>query len=495
MPRPINSPGASPGPPSDTVAATTRAITGYHHRGMRFVLVLAALMAIAAPVAARESTAVVRVRIVGHPLPQALSLDIRAHVPSGQARTAPVGATGLVVIRGLNAGAYDVRVMSSGQTLATSSLELHAGDDVSLETELGASTAPMRITDWTRDGAQVDFSRADLEALPFGGTVAAIIDNAYPFAVVDRTDNGGLTLGMTTHIGAHGASWTNTAFSFGDWDITNPARPGEPMMVFDPGAVDAVTLASGAQPVDVRSAGLVAGLVLRRPGTLRETSVDGSFTSPGLVASASTSSASSGAPPIAALRSFGDGGVQFGEPVDDHTAIFLAGRVDHATQVDRGDPAVLDVTTESLSGHIVRQLNAHDQLRVFGGYQHLDRPFDDRAMFQSPDGVTESDGYLQTLATWEHSTNSGSRWVISGGLVTANANPNVTASMPGGTIDRVLDGPVPSPAAQTGVSRTEARIEHAAAAQARCVDAHVPVRRDGQSQRVFFTVTRHAAGR
>jgi hypothetical protein len=362
----------------------------------------------------------------------------------------------VAIIRGLPSGTYDVRVLVAGRAVSSASLRLEAGDHVSVEADTRSTSGVMRVTDWTRAGAAMDVDHADLVALPFGGNLVSVIDSVYPFAIVDRTDDGGLATGVAARMGAHGASWTRTTWSLGDLDVTDPAHPGTPLMLIDPQLIDTLALSSAAEPVDLRSSGLSAVVAIRRAGATPQTSVQTSLTPPGFVAGTSAA-----VPPIAALRSFGDAAVQYGTPVRDHAGLFLAGSVTQAAQVDRGRPASLDAGEESVGGQLVMQLHNHDELRVFGGYQHAHRPFDDRAMFQTADVVMEDDGFEQAQATWERTTETGTHWLAAGGVARGSVDPLVSALAAGGVIERLVDGPMPSPATSSATSRIDGRMSYA----------------------------------
>jgi hypothetical protein len=89
--------------------------------------------------------------------------------------------------------------------------------------------------------------------------------------------------------------------------------------------------------------------------------------------------------------------------------------------------------------------------------QRASTPFDGRAAFANRD-VTEADTNVVAQAAWEHLGAMGRR-AVSLGINRSTLVPGVTSDLAGGTVDRVLDGLVPTAPTNTTSSRQTATFE------------------------------------
>src|SRR5207247_7840843 len=82
-----------------------------------------------------------------------------------------------------------------------------------------------------------------------GGNLLTLLDTVIPELISDRVDSGGLNVGGTARLGAHGSSWTQTLFRLDGVDITDGDGSGAPLLL--PGVVmwDRVVDATGPLPI------------------------------------------------------------------------------------------------------------------------------------------------------------------------------------------------------------------------------------------------------
>src|SRR5262249_52752817 len=90
-------------------------------------------------------------------------------------------------------------------------------------------------------------------------------DTSLPDVIADRIDTGGLSAGDPARVGAHGSTWTQTLFTLGDADITDPRGTGAPLLVPGVDTWQRVTVATGMMPLDLDAPGLAVALTPRPP--------------------------------------------------------------------------------------------------------------------------------------------------------------------------------------------------------------------------------------
>jgi len=135
---------------------------------------------------------------------------------------------------------------------------------------------------------------------PSSGSVSGVIETAVPAVTSDRFDSGGTGIGTAAKFGAYGSSWTQTTYRLGDLDITNPLRPGTPMVLPDAAGLSGASMMSAPSLVDVSATGPRIDLAPLRPGKAAAGFVQGVFSSSGWTASATNP------PAISSLSSFED---------------------------------------------------------------------------------------------------------------------------------------------------------------------------------------------
>lgn len=274
---------------------------------------------------------------------------------------------------------------------------------------------------------------AALGTLPAGATVFALLDTAVPDVIADRMDTGGLATGAAVRTGAHGSSWTQTAYRVGDADITDPGVPGTPLLVPGVAEWDRVDVATGILPPDVNAPGMAVGLVPRHPSTrIGWLDLFGSppaFTADGV---------SEKPAPLTRLDSWAHGAVVAGGPIRDRTNAFVAGSWTRASYFERLDPASLDASNGSIFLNLTLPAGA-DRLKLTGWLQRTRTPLEHHAVFGDA-AAADRRRAVHGQGTWERVLGSGAA-VRAFGALTVRARSTDLAPASIVVMERLTDGP------------------------------------------------------
>src|SRR5262245_59088772 len=101
--------------------------------------------------------------------------------------------------------------------------------------------------------------------LPTSANLFALLDTVVADLIADRIEAGGTAAGSPSRIGAHGSTWTQTAYRVGDADVTNPLLTGLPVLMPGVDAWEHVEAASGMMPIDAGAPGLAVTLTPKQP--------------------------------------------------------------------------------------------------------------------------------------------------------------------------------------------------------------------------------------
>ncbi len=339
----------------------------------------------------------------------------------------------LVSFTGLQPGVFIVKVGPKGGATVTSTVRVGAREVVMLRVD-------GRVTSRIPLGEGVSFDERWLEDLPAGRDLWSLIETAVPYVIADRMDTGGVGLGHSALLGGRGASWTSNSVTFGDLRILAPNSSGLIPIAPDMTAMSAVSVTSGLAQIEADTPGVVVALTPRRPGASRHTSIQGSFSDPHMV----DTKALPDAPPIARLSTWREVGAQFSAPAGGRTSLLVSLAGARSEFSERSLPTLWTSTSASVFGHLVSNLSDRDQLRVVATGQRVKYPFEHRRQFLER-SVSERGTFLQTSAAWERMT-GGTRATAALAFQRGAFTPQFT-NQQGGTVDRVTDGLVPSPAA------------------------------------------------
>jgi hypothetical protein len=413
------------------------------------VLLIGCIPRAAAAAAPGQSTLILAVKGAGV---AGLTLDLQPSSKGTPGWTARLDAPRTAMVRNLPAESYEV-VVTTGNGQATRwPIALEPDETATVEILVEATGPPaIRLVERARPTHASTFTRADLDALPAGGDLSAILDAAAPFVIGDRIDNGGIATGSWILAGNRGASWTTNTLVLGDLRTTNTALTRAWAMLPDLAAADRVAVVSGGLDATFAADGAAIVVSPRRTGQNWWRTIDTAGTSTGMV----SDSRSTSAPPTARLNTFGRLGFDAGGPVGEHGSLFFAASQNRSEWFDRGGPDVISSRASSFFTSIAGRLTDRDALRVQAAVQQLERPFDGRQQFLSGT-VPERDTLGHAVATWiRRRGDSGvAEYAVAFERTAATPRPSDAS---GGSVDRILDGLVPAPAASTTLTRINGR--------------------------------------
>ena len=377
------------------------------------------------------------------------SLVVRGPIPAGsRVELSPLGGQGesrVVTLDGAGqsaffadlAGAYAVSViLASGES---SRVEVALRADETTVVRFPGADAGWRIevVDRVRSGEGELFDAALLRDLPSNRNIFGLPETVDAVAVVDRIDNGGVYGSQPGLVGAHGTSWTQTSFQLDGIDVTDPSRLGTPLLLPDIEFLSAVDLGYGAAPADVRDPGARFTLVPRRHGERWVGTAQAYWTPTGLQSEREVFPSN-----IARYSAWNDASLTGSGPLGERTGLTLAGRYTRADRFERFDPTELRSRVFTLSGNLVSQIGDASELRVLAALGAGSSPYAGRARFGSRD-VVQDERFVHLQSTWQRRPAEGHAWSVSAGVSLADFDPD-TSGRGGSSVERLLDGPVPS---------------------------------------------------
>ena len=227
-----------------------------------------------------ETTATVRVRWVAPPglAPHALVELTSTDTPPLTLKAEILEPADVAIIRGVPAGRYRLAVYAGGFREALASVDVRAATTYEYVAVLAATT--QTNTESTLEqvhakpaaNAQI-FDQQFIETFPGEDVLWSLVETAVAPLVVDQIADGGLRVGEAALVGGLGSSWRDTAIVLGPLDVTDPARPGTPLVRTEPCArgsahrpdVDAPGLRVRPRPgVDLPAESACDGLARRR---------------------------------------------------------------------------------------------------------------------------------------------------------------------------------------------------------------------------------------
>jgi hypothetical protein len=275
-----------------------------------------------------------------------------------------------------------------------------------------------------------------LTDLPGNGSVLSLLGTLLPELVSDRVDTGGLSASDASRLGAHGSSWTQTRFRFGNVDVTDPDGSGTPLLI--PGLFEwqTVSVSTGLMPVSENAPGLSLQFTPRRPAAAWMREVSGSV-APSAFAAGSIDREP---PSIQRMDSWLTvTGLASGPIVPDRIGLLVSGTATRSSRYDRAqrDAATAEHTTAF--GHLLLTPTPQDEATITVAAQ--------RAHFPAPSLLTvlpqgsEVDHSALAHASWQR--RNGARSLdLFGGFSWRRRASEAIVSEPT-VIERMLDGPVP----------------------------------------------------
>jgi len=279
--------------------------------------------------------------------------------------------------------------------------------------------------------------------------VWSLIETTVPFVIADRMDNGGLGTGRSALIASRGSSWTTAHLTFGGASTLAPNAHGLMPFALDLSQASAVSVMSGLVPVDYGTPGVVVALTPAAPARRRSGAVDLSLTTPRMVGD----NALPLAPSIMRTEQWAEGSALYSTPVDERTAIRLSGSHARIEFQERARPTRWTSRATTVTGVLTRQLSDTSRAQLLGSVQRVAAPYEDRRQFLTRD-VREHGTFGHVVSGWQRTFETGTHLDVRASLQQARFRPAIESDQ-GGTLDRVFDGFVPAPAAETSATQWE----------------------------------------
>jgi len=272
-------------------------------------------------------------------------------------------------------------------------------------------------------------------SLPHGETAWDLLETTAPFTFADGIDGGGALAGVPARIGSDGSSWTQTTFRMGLADLTDPAG-GRPLLYPDLSLFERVDVAAAGGSLAAGTPGAVVGLTARAGG--RNWAGSASIVS----APAAFQSAGTGrAPPIARLRRLGAVEVDAGGAAGTSMRLFTAATALRSSHVEQQDAYQLPGDASSIAGHAAIDIPHGARVGVTGWIQQTTTAFQGRARFADRN-VDGRQRYGGAVADWQRG--SSLPLEVTASVASVRVSPDARSSTPDGSVERLVDGPVPA---------------------------------------------------
>ncbi len=409
---------------------------------VRNLLILLALLIgpVTSQAQTREDAAQVRVRLTAGIAATAALVQLIPTIHNEPGEPLPEGTLSgdTVTFAGVAPGTYVIAIGAERRHLALTPRERVVFD-----------AASMQVVDRQSVGEGLHLNARWFTDMASSHNVWSLIETTVPFVIADRMDQGGLGTGRSALLASRGSSWTTTQLTFGGAQVLAPNAHGLIPFALDLSTASAVSVMSGLVPVDYGTPGVVVALTPAAPARRRSGSVALSLTTPGMVGE----NALPLAPSVMRMDQWAEGSALYATPLDDRTALRLSGSHARIQFQERARPTLWTSRATTFTGHLTRQLRDTSQVRLLGTVQRVAAPYEDRRQFLDRD-VREHGTFAQLVSSWQHTLGSGAHLDLRASLQQTHFRPAINSAH-GGTLDRVFDGVVPSPAAETSTTQWE----------------------------------------
>ena len=423
---------------------------------LAWAIVAAAGLLPAASAAAAAEDPPLRIVVTGSgALPAAATLVV-ASIDGATRHEAALTRDGAPPVFGaLHPAAYEVSVSMPDGRIARLPLRLEKGRTSVLVVILPPDAVTPPALELRHEFQSIEgtrFGPRALRDLPTADDAWSLVETAAPFVVADRVSTGGLGLGGSALVSTRGESWALAGVSFGGIPVRSPTPGGRLPIVPDMHAAQALVATSGLAPVEVETPGLVLDIVPRRAGDRWMGAIDTSVTTPGMVGE----NALPDAPSLERIEDWRAASVGAGGPVGEQAGLFVSAGFARATHLERDQPPVQSARTRSLTSRFDAMPRSGHHLRVLGGFEAAEYPFDDRRQLAETD-VTERARFGRGQVQWSSGGASGSHRMLAVSFQRGAWRPDVVAGAAGGVVDRVFHGVVPRPPADVVHGQFDAR--------------------------------------
>ena len=394
---------------------------------------------------ASDATATIRIHIVSPaPLPATATVEFTAWPLSSIVEISDANRP--AAVRALRPGTHRIIVRLPGYRDATATIDLAPATHTEYEVELHrsdqAGDSILRRVSSEPVGTDRTFDESLIETLPADDALAATVETTVAPLIVDRMSNGGLWVGEPAFIGGQASSWRHTSVVLGALDVTDPARLGMPLLRPSQGSIAALAVSTALLPASAGGPGPLLTLVPKPSSATWSGSVEGAVISPAL-----QSEHVGAAPPIARFDDHYDVAARVGGPLAREAGVFVSTRFVATDRIERADRNSLESGVNSVFGSASIARNGH--VRVMGSVDRAGMPYAGRARFRDRH-VRETNTFTTGQVSWDRSARNGSLWSISSGVAQGNISPKfasldvVNRVAAAGTVERLLDGPVPT---------------------------------------------------
>jgi hypothetical protein len=397
--------------------------------------------------ASLERMATVRVQLMAspglswHPLVKLISIDKTALTLIAQIRE----PADLAIIRRVPAGRYRLEVSAPGFREALIDVEVRPATSYEFQALLADTTQPSAQSRLqlvrTRPMANAQlFDQRLLETFPGEDVLWSIVETAAAPLIVDQISDGGLRVGEAALVGGPASSWRETSIALGPLDVTDPARPGTPLIRTNHAPTEGLIVWTSMLPVSEAGPGPVLTLVPKAAATVWHSgAMIGAFPS-GL----QSENAQPGVPSIARLAMHRDLSAELGGPLGPRTGLFVSSQLASAERFERDEAAPLHTSVGSVSANVVTT-GSQGRLQIAGTFDRAGSPYAGRARFTNRD-VRETDTFTTMQATVDRWTTGGTVWSASAGFAQGLFDPAVDqlGSSSVATVERLSDGSIPT---------------------------------------------------
>ena len=270
--------------------------------------------------------------------------------------------------------------------------------------------------------------------LPHGDTAWDLLETVAPFMFTEPMNTGGTLSGLPLHLGSEASSWTQASFRLGLADVTDAAPGGRPLIYPDLSMLESVNVRAAGVESHAGAPGPVLTLVPKAGGStwLRTVAVAGSPS--GLQAKGYAT-----VPPVARLNSLARMELSLGGPLTPSAGLFAAVAGVRSSHVERAESFALPGDVLSFMAHPTFALSSGRHADVTAWLQRTNTAFAARALLLGRD-VRATQSYGGVAGTWAGGVKR--MFEVSGAFGTTTIAPDVAASAPRGTIERLVDDPL-----------------------------------------------------
>jgi hypothetical protein len=303
----------------------------------------------------------------------------------------------------------------------------------------GEGAHTVRLQAERLDGRVASQSDADGLArdLPSSRGAWSLLETVEPSAVVENITGASLYPGAPERFSMRGTSWTQNAVLLDGIDVTDPLRGGTPLILPDTDSLQSFEATSALAPAGYSVPGVTLDLAPREPPSSWGGTAQGYGLSSGLQSGIPTGEP----PPIARFGSLVDASLGVGGPVGQSLRLLATGRLARARRLERQDPTALGSRLLSGSLRMAWRAGERDSVDLLTSVQANEAPLPARARFPGGNPVEHEDA-LGAALSWSHHGDVATASAFAG-LARGTFLPRTGGQAADGTVERLLDGPVP----------------------------------------------------